>query len=116
MNYLFDNLLVAWLYHDFKGILQTELLHGLTASDADTFITAMLSASCWSNLDTKVTRFLAMHMFLSGTAFEVPVIIHEYVHMFSCVMQAPVEHEQNYIEMWTILNLEKYSIQTQMHS
>ena len=31
-------------------------LHGLTASGADTFVTAVLSASYWSNLDTKTAE------------------------------------------------------------
>ena len=33
-----------------------ELLNGLTASNADTFVAAILSASCWLNLDTDVTE------------------------------------------------------------
>ena len=75
--------------HDCTDILPPELLNGLTASDADTFVAAVLSASCWSNLDTEVTEvFYVMHIPLSGTAVEDPVIIHEYVHTSSFEMQA----------------------------
>ena len=57
------------------------LLNGLTASDA----------SWCSHLGTKIAQsFLSHAHVLPGTAVEVPVIINEYVHMFSFVMQAPV--------------------------
>ena len=42
--------------HDWIDILPPELLNGLTASDADTFVTAVLSVSYWSNLDTKLAE------------------------------------------------------------
>ena len=77
--------------HDCKDILPPELLTGLTAPNADTFVAAVLSTSCWSNLDTKVTEiFYAMHIHLSGTAVEDPVIIrgYDYVHVSSFKMQA----------------------------
>ena len=37
--------------HDCKGILPPELVDTLIAADTDTFLTIILSASCWSNLD-----------------------------------------------------------------
>ena len=52
-----------------------------------------------------------MHMPLSGTAVETPVIHYEYVHMSSFRKQAPVGYwmlyEQN-IEMWTELEVDKH--------
>ena len=79
--------------HDFTDILPPELLNGLTASDADTFVAAVFSTSCWSNLDKEVTEmFYVMHLPLSGTAVALPVIISEYVHMSSFKMQAPAGH------------------------
>ena len=75
--------------HDCIDILPPELLNGLTASDADTFVAAVLSASCWSNLDTEVTEmFYVMHIPLSGTAVEELVFIREYVYTPSFEMQA----------------------------
>ena len=75
--------------HDCTDILLPELLNGLTASDADTFVGAVLSASCWSNLDTEVTDiFSHAYIPLSGTAVEDPVIIRENVHTSSFEMQA----------------------------
>ena len=75
--------------HDCIDILPPELLNGLTASDADTFVAAVLSASCWSNLDTEVTEmFYVLHIPLSGTAVEEPVFIREYVHTPPFEMQA----------------------------
>ena len=44
-------------------ILPPELLNGLAASDADTFVAAVLSASCWSNLDTEVTEMFLRHAY-----------------------------------------------------
>ena len=41
---------------DYINIIPPDLLNGLTASDAGTFVTAVLSASCWSNLDTNVAE------------------------------------------------------------
>ena len=49
--------------HDCIDILPPELLNGLTASDADTFVAAVLSASCWSNLDTEVTEMFLRHAY-----------------------------------------------------
>ena len=40
--------------HVCTDILPPELLNGLTASDADTFVTAVLSALCWLHLDSEV--------------------------------------------------------------
>ena len=37
--------------HDCRGILPPELVDTLISADADTFLTIVLSASCWSNLD-----------------------------------------------------------------
>ena len=37
--------------HDCRGILPPELVDTLFSADADTFLTIVLSASCWSNLD-----------------------------------------------------------------
>ena len=42
-----------------------ELLNGLTESDTDMFITAVLSASSWSNLDIKVTEMFFSYALLS---------------------------------------------------
>ena len=49
--------------HDCIDILPPELLNGLIASDGDTFVAAVLSASCWSNLDTEVTEMFLRHAY-----------------------------------------------------
>ena len=60
--------------------LRETFLHGigLTASYADTLVTAVLSASCRSNLNTKVADMFLSHayVYFSGIAVGVPVIIH----------------------------------------
>ena len=79
--WMLSNLRESFL-HNCTDILPFELLKGLTASDTDTFVAAVLSASCWSNIDTEVIEMFTL-IPLSGTAVEVLVIIHKYVHISS---------------------------------
>ena len=62
----------------------TDFLTSLSEAFADPFVTAVISATCWSNKsDGNVPNTC-----LLGTAVKVPMVIQGLEHAFSIVMQA----------------------------